>query len=432
MSEYERVSATQKKDDISRSNQSQRIPLPRSSNSTDITHRERIYPQSLTHADVMQLQKTIGNRAVCQLMQELGLSNQSSKPAQREPSIIQMRIRENGELYEKDIEPRIAWGFSAQEIAAYNVINNADHPEITFASTEEMKTFVKRVVLFLDFFRTELSQLPSPIASGQVVETLARQSELNRNGHGLARHGPQMTLSALRDRLTTGFVEGEFCPAGAQGFATGFTSHDAFLVSQMTAIQHIQGAYNATANGLRPLVQNLKSRIRELDGLTGGSRGAKKKEIITANQNINEFVRNSLLNDPQRTGINMMPVQIDRTIYNIVKNLNHDQDGRVDELLLFFDRYKIVLANPEQIGRGLRVRDEELANPKANIVNPAFPLNGVPEPIFHARQLQSMGQIRNTATTVNPPNVRFVFNADISQWAVPQHFPDNGAPGWRA
>jgi hypothetical protein len=69
--------------------------------------------------------------------------------------------------------------------------------------------------------------------------------------------------------------------------------------------------------------------------------------------------------------------------------------------------------------------------PKATIGNPAFPLNGVPEPIFESHQLQSMGEITNSSTTVNPPSENFKFDAIISNWSTPQHFPDNGDIGWR-
>lgn len=350
----------------------------------------------------------------------------------KESTTIQMRIRENGELYEKEIAPRGAWGFSAQEITIYNIINDADHPEITFSSTQEMKTFINRVAPFLSFFRTELSQLNSPIASDQVIEALAQRSEINRQGHGLARHGPQIRMPHLRDRLTTGFVGGAFAPAGAQGFATTFISHDAFLISQKTAIQHIQNAYRATANGLQPLITALRNRIQELNGLSGREIGNKKREIMTANRTIVRFIDANNLNNPNTADITMMPVKINRDVYNSVGGLNHDQYNQVDNLLEFFERYKIVLTNAEQIGRGLRVKEEEREHPKGTVVNPAYPLSGVSEPIFEAQQLQSMGNISNTSTTVNPPNIQFVFNANVTNWTVPQHFPDNGAVGWRA
>ena len=38
-----------------------------------IIQRARINPKSLTHADVMQLQRTIGNRAVVRLLSDIGL-----------------------------------------------------------------------------------------------------------------------------------------------------------------------------------------------------------------------------------------------------------------------------------------------------------------------------------------------------------------------
>jgi hypothetical protein len=58
-----------------------------------IIQRAKINPKSLTHADVMQLQRTIGNRAVGQLLSEIGLI--SSKAKQTQP--VQMQtIPEEG------------------------------------------------------------------------------------------------------------------------------------------------------------------------------------------------------------------------------------------------------------------------------------------------------------------------------------------------
>ncbi|MFZ5986730.1 MAG: DUF4157 domain-containing protein [Bacillota bacterium] len=82
MSQYDRVSTPQKNDN-SGLNQSKKVPLQRSSHSVNIIQRMRMYPQTFSTADARVLQRTIGNRAVCQLMKEIGLLN--SKPVQREP-----------------------------------------------------------------------------------------------------------------------------------------------------------------------------------------------------------------------------------------------------------------------------------------------------------------------------------------------------------
>ncbi|CAH9053881.1 hypothetical protein PSECIP111951_00913 [Pseudoalteromonas holothuriae] len=366
-------------------------------------------------------------------------NNYTSKkqdPIQRAEKVkdnpIQLRIREGGELYDTGVNPQKKWGFTPREVSTYNVINDGAYPEITFASIDEIKVLVRAISPFLSFFTTELGQLPSPINANAVIATLVQQSETNRQGHSVARHGPQMKLPQLRDRLTTGFIGGAFAPAGAQGFATGFLSHEAFLISQKSSIEHIQTAYTATVAGLRPLITDLKNKIQQLAGLTGAAIGVKKREITNANRAIARFINDNNLNAPVGASINMLPVSINRGVYNSVGSLNHNQSNDIDGLVEFFDRYKIVLANPEQIGRGLRVNPDELANPSATVVNPAFPLNGVPEPVFESRQLQSMGEIKNSSTTVNPPNRQFVFNANIANWAAPQHFPDNGAVGWRA
>jgi hypothetical protein len=85
MPEHVKVSRPQQKDNSSStSNRSQQTPLMRGSHPTATIQRAMISPQSLTYTDVIQLQRTIGNRAVGQLMQEIGLMN--SQPVLRKES----------------------------------------------------------------------------------------------------------------------------------------------------------------------------------------------------------------------------------------------------------------------------------------------------------------------------------------------------------
>ena len=98
--------------------QKQATPLSQTpiSHPMAIIQRARINPKSLTHADVMQLQRTIGNRAVGRLFSELGLIPSTAKPVQKQeipdeektcPSCIQRQeIPEEEEpLQGKLIEP---------------------------------------------------------------------------------------------------------------------------------------------------------------------------------------------------------------------------------------------------------------------------------------------------------------------------------------
>lgn len=86
MSFHNKIKMTQKRDTIhSNLRQSNQISL---SNYKAIIQMVKMYPQSLSHADAMVLQKTIGNRAVCQLMREIGLM----KGVQAHQSVIQRAI----------------------------------------------------------------------------------------------------------------------------------------------------------------------------------------------------------------------------------------------------------------------------------------------------------------------------------------------------
>jgi uncharacterized protein (DUF736 family) len=65
-----------------------------------IIQRARMNPKSLTHADVMQLQRTIGNRAVGRLLSEIGLIPSKAKqapPVQRQELVQRQEIPEEEE-----------------------------------------------------------------------------------------------------------------------------------------------------------------------------------------------------------------------------------------------------------------------------------------------------------------------------------------------
>jgi hypothetical protein len=94
MGEHQYTQQPKKTDNTS---QKQTIPpkqIP-SSHPMVIIQRARINPKSLTHADVMQLQRTIGNRAVGKLLTEIGLI--PSKPKQSPPVQMQPILEEEKE-----------------------------------------------------------------------------------------------------------------------------------------------------------------------------------------------------------------------------------------------------------------------------------------------------------------------------------------------
>jgi hypothetical protein len=81
-----------------------------SSHPMAIIQRARINPKSLTHADVMQLQRTIGNRAVGRLLTEIGLIPSTAKQAQP----IQMQTIPEEE--EEPLQGKFAEPIQRQEI----------------------------------------------------------------------------------------------------------------------------------------------------------------------------------------------------------------------------------------------------------------------------------------------------------------------------
>lgn len=70
---YDKVSTNQK-NDSAKLNQSNQITSQKNINPAHIIGRLRVNPQSFSPADAMVLQKTIGNKAVCQLMSQIGLT----------------------------------------------------------------------------------------------------------------------------------------------------------------------------------------------------------------------------------------------------------------------------------------------------------------------------------------------------------------------
>ena len=74
MSEHEKLEAQPQNTSFSTSsNQARQNPLMQDNHPAEIVQRASIWPGSLTSSDIMQLQNTIGNRSVCQLMQDLSL-----------------------------------------------------------------------------------------------------------------------------------------------------------------------------------------------------------------------------------------------------------------------------------------------------------------------------------------------------------------------
>lgn len=71
-----------------------RKPSVKQSNPAEIIQRAKMSPDSLTHNDVMQLQGTIGNRAVVQMLSKL----QSDRNSQTEGKVIQLK-KEKEEAY---------------------------------------------------------------------------------------------------------------------------------------------------------------------------------------------------------------------------------------------------------------------------------------------------------------------------------------------
>ena len=110
MAEHQQVQkSTESKSNIqTRTIHPKQIPI---SNPMAIIQRARINPKSLTHADVMQLQRTIGNRAVGRLLSEIGLF--SSKVNQTPP--VQMQeIPEPEE--EEPLQGKFAESIQRQEL----------------------------------------------------------------------------------------------------------------------------------------------------------------------------------------------------------------------------------------------------------------------------------------------------------------------------
>ena len=102
---------TQKSTESKTTSQRQATPRIQTpvSNPFSIIQRARINPKSLTHADVMQLQRTIGNRAVGRLFSEIGLIPSNANQA---PPVQRQEIPEE----EEPLQGKMAETIQRQEI----------------------------------------------------------------------------------------------------------------------------------------------------------------------------------------------------------------------------------------------------------------------------------------------------------------------------
>ena len=142
MPEHTKTSAPQKTNKVSTSNQSKNIPIIKGSHPPAIIQRAKNYPESLTHADVMQLQRTIGNLAVMQLFKDISSAKsvQKNTPVQAKDeqsennmnvvpdsnSPIQMKPDALKGFITPDLAPGkldfSTWSYLASEVNKYSAI----------------------------------------------------------------------------------------------------------------------------------------------------------------------------------------------------------------------------------------------------------------------------------------------------------------------
>lgn len=245
----------------------------------------------------------------------------------------------------------------------------------------------------------------------------AAAKEVSRGSHSLARHGPQLGESELKERLTTGYVAGQFVPAGSEGYATGFASADGYLESQNAAEQALQVAYDNSVEALdAPLAEYRYSIEPWIDaGMTGPTTAAAQKAKRELAGTVGK------LNQEAAKGLDFLPVDW----------LNpKDPPVQAAEEIALWPKYQFVIDHHKVVGKGFRVKEAEKEKPAGHVQNPMWTA-GKKDPIWSEDQLQSMGDITRTKSTFNPPNLRFLYQSSTSTWRMPQHFPDNGAEGWR-
>jgi hypothetical protein len=98
MPEHQQTQKSAESKSIAKKQATPRIQAP-ISHPMAIIQRARINPKSLTHADVMQLQSTIGNRAVVRLLSEIGLIPSKTKQA---PPVQRQELVQRQEIPEED------------------------------------------------------------------------------------------------------------------------------------------------------------------------------------------------------------------------------------------------------------------------------------------------------------------------------------------
>lgn len=116
--------------------QKQAIPASQTpiSNPYSIIQRARINPKSLTHADIMQLQRTIGNRAVGRLLSSIG----SSSTAQQ-ATVKSQEILEEEELLQGTLQGNMIERVQRQVAAPH--ANNTDLPDNLKSGIENLSGY---------------------------------------------------------------------------------------------------------------------------------------------------------------------------------------------------------------------------------------------------------------------------------------------------
>jgi len=161
---------TQKSTESKTTSQKQAIPIIQApiSHPMAIIQRARINPKSLTPADVLQLQRTIGNRAVGRLLSEIGLIPSKAKqtpPVQRQELIQRQEIPEEEPLQGK------FESIQRQEIPDEEELLQGKFETIQrLEPKDEEKLQMKSVVQ-----RQEISEENDEPVQGKMIGTIQRQ-----------------------------------------------------------------------------------------------------------------------------------------------------------------------------------------------------------------------------------------------------------------
>ncbi len=210
------------------------------SKTRNLTNQEPSH-MPLLPSQIMQLQKSIGNRAVTQLLKSQFGNNNSDLHGLRKTSI--QLYPDSGRAPASNGVLQLAWVPLSVEgkvffaVLCQYLANSVDLAAAKLAASQSMPTEANPVLLEIKDLITREDAFDAgglKGLKGKADNIKAHEMEHAEGGHSLARHGPEISDASLMTRLFTGIApDNKLSPA--PGSSSQFISYEAVLETRQAA-----------------------------------------------------------------------------------------------------------------------------------------------------------------------------------------------------